>query len=168
MNYNVKRHKLLELLSNQNINVQLEKPGFMALGVSYEEIYSKLNLTDFQLLKLTSELYENKEIGYHNAYDIEGLYAENKGISAFSNKKYLKLYRKGIIEYIKDIIQILIPVLSVIIAFLALTIKIQNVNSENEEHFKDIRNEILLMDKKNEIKLNSIKNNLNNSRKEKQ
>ncbi len=72
INYNLKRHKLLEVLSTQNLNVQLRKEGCLALGISYEEIYSKLNINAFELLIITSELYENKEIGYHNAIILKG------------------------------------------------------------------------------------------------
>jgi hypothetical protein len=153
MNYNIKRHKLLEILTEQNLNVQLDKPGFQILGISYDEIYKKLNITDFQLLELTSELYDNKEIGYHNAYEVEGLYAKNKGIAAYSNKKYLKLYKKSIVENVKDVIQIAIPVLSVIVAIVALTIKIETVNNQNEKRFNDIEKKVNL----NNIKTMNIR-----------
>lgn len=144
MNYNLKRHQLLEILANQNLSVQLKKPGYSVLGISYEEIYKTLNITELDLGLLTAELYDNKEIGYHNNYNVEGLYAENKGITAYSNKKYLKLSRKEKTENIKDIIQIVIPVLSVLMAILTLTLKIENINNENEKRFQKIEHKINL------------------------
>lgn len=142
MNYNLKRHKLLEILAHQNLNVQLEKPSYLTIGVSYEEICKDLDVTELELGFLTAELYDNKEIGYHDAYNVEGLFAENKEITAYSNKKYLKLSRKGKIENIKDIIQIVIPVLSVVVAILALTLRLESINSENEKRFQKIEQKI--------------------------
>ena len=142
MNYNKKRHHLLNILSNQNLNVQLNRDKYIAVGVSYEEILKHLSTTELELGFLTAELYDNQEIGYHNAFEIEGLYAENKGITAFSNKKYLKLSRKEKIDNIKDIIQIIIPVLSIVVAILAITLKIKNINLENDKRFEKIEQKL--------------------------
>ncbi|AIJ37139.1 hypothetical protein K5L04_07085 [Flavobacterium psychrophilum] len=162
INYNLKRHKLLEVLSTQNLNVQLRKEGCLALGISYEEIYSKLNINAFELLIITSELYENKEIGYHNAYNIEGLYSETLGISAFSNGKYKKAHWNEIISKIKDVTQIVIPVLALIIAIITLTTKLENSELKNKKELNQIKASIEKLENKQNIQGLSVNNNRQN------
>ena len=64
MNYNKKRHHLLNILSNQNLNVQLNRDKYIAVGVSYEEILKHLSTTELELGFLTAELYDNQEISF--------------------------------------------------------------------------------------------------------
>ena len=147
MNCTIKKHELLKMLAVHYINVQTKKADSHILGISFDDIHKKLNVNHQELLTLTSELFDNAEIGYHNAHNVEGLYAENKGISAYSNKKYLKKYRKSIIDNIKDITQIIIPILSVIIAILAITLKIENFNQKNQKQIDDLKSKIKIMEK---------------------
>ncbi len=163
MNYTIKKHKLLKILAPHNINVQsglINSP----LGISFEDIHKKLNVTHEQLLTISSELFDLKEIGYHNAHNVEGLYAEEKGISAYSTKKYLKQYRKSIIDNIKDIIQIVIPVISVIIAYLAITLKIETFNKKNEEQINTLEKRLKIIENlktnPSKLKANGRRNNL--------
>ena len=145
MNYNTKKHQLLGLLSKQHAMVQLSKPGFDALGISYNNIYLKLSIIDVELVVLTSELYDNGEIEYYNHFDVEGICTTNKGIAAFSNEKYKKLNSKFLIEKIKDLVQIIIPVLSLIVAIAALTIKLDSINNENKVRFDKIERQLKLI-----------------------
>src|SRR5574343_1232649 len=133
MNLYKKRHKLLELLSKHRNNVELNKAKYNAFGVTFEDIYKSLNCNDDELHIITSELYTSQEIGYHNAYDIIGLFAKEKGLSAFSNKKYLKLWWDNLFNISKNIVQIFIPILSLIIAYVALTTKSSNLQKQSEK-----------------------------------
>jgi hypothetical protein len=162
MNYTIKKHKLLEILAIQNVNVQTGEAKVHVLGISYDEIHKKLNVTHNQLLTLTSELFENKEIGYHNAHNFEGLYAETKGIAAYSTKKYLKLNRKIAIDNIKDIIQIVIPVISLIVAVFAITLKIESFNHKNEERIENLEKRINSIEKSNSSRPTILLNDKNN------
>lgn len=154
MNLDLKRHKLLELLSKQRNNVELDKAEYNALGVSFEKIYKKLNCNEDELKLITSELYTADEIGYHDTYNIIGLFAKDKGLSAFANKKYSRIFWKRIADLTKNAVQIIIPILSLLIAFFALTIKIETLNSETEDKIDKIEKEI------DSLKSQILKNNL--------
>ena len=125
MNSNLLRHQILEILTKQYI---IAENSSEPLGVSFTVIESELKCTNVFLRQSISELYDNKEIGYHDAYDIIGVHATEKGVASFSNKKYWRIDRLTKVNFIKDCIQIIIPVLSLIVAVLAITMKIDNAN----------------------------------------
>lgn len=166
MNYNLKRHKLLEILATQNINKNLNVEGYNVLGVSFDSICKKLNVDEFELKKITSELYQQKEIGYHNTYDTVGLYADHFGITAYSNKKYLKLNNKYIIENLKNIVQVVIPILSLIVAFMAIYTKINTINERTEKELQQIKKEIQIIKKSKKENLTQTKLNIINNKKQ--
>ena len=147
MNLYKKRHKLLELLSKHRNNVELNKAKYNALGVSFEEIYKELKCNDDELHVITSELYTSDEIGYHDAYNIIGLFAKDKGLSAFSNRKYIKLWWDNLFNISKNIVQIFIPILSLIIAYVALTSKSNQFQKKSEKELQEVR-ELLLKQQK--------------------
>ncbi|MDK2773326.1 MAG: hypothetical protein KYX68_14065 [Flavobacterium sp.] len=147
MNLYKKRHKLLELLSKHRNNVELNKAKYNALGVSFEEIYKELKCNDDELHVITSELYTSDEIGYHDAYNIIGLFAKDKGLSAFSNRKYIKLWWDNLFNISKNIVQIFIPILSLIIAYVALTTKSNQIQKKSEKELQEVK-ELLLKQQK--------------------
>jgi hypothetical protein len=147
MNLYKKRHKLLELLSKHRNNVELNKAKYNALGVSFEDIYNELKCNDDELHIITSELYTSEEIGYHDAYDIVGLFAKDKGLSAFSNRKYIKLWWDNLFNISKNIVQIFIPVFSLIIAYVALTSKSNQYQKKSEKELQEVK-ELLLKQQK--------------------
>ncbi|GAA4276000.1 hypothetical protein [Aquimarina mytili] len=122
----------------------------------------------FELEKISSELYQNKEIGYYD-YDFKGLYIEEKGVASYSNKKYYSLFINWITDSIKLGVQIFIPVLSLLIAYMALSLKLKNTNIENERRIIHLENKLKYFEKQvkeldarleasqNPIKLNSIR-----------
>ena len=142
MNKNLQRHKLLEILSLQYINSDIDPD--LNIHVSCKEIYSKLKISEFDLYMIIKELTSNEEIDYYfwNDEDKKGLYAKPNGVTAFTNNKYVRLRNKQLKENIKDIVQIFIPVISLIIAFIALTIKFNNNKVENDQQFQLIKNDI--------------------------
>jgi len=138
MNLNLKRHKLLGLLSDQRIGVELEKEGYNVLGVTFVVILKHLDCNKDELQLITSELYTSDEIGYHDVGNGSGLFAKDNGLTSFSNEKYVKLNNKIIKNNIKDFVQIIIPILSLIVAILAISIKINSLNSRTEKEIKAI------------------------------
>ena len=147
MNLYKKRHKLLEILSKHRKNVELNKSKYNYLGVSFDDIYNELKCNDEELHLITSELYTSEEIGYHDAYNIVGLFAKDKGLSAFSNKKYIKLWWENLFNISKNIVQIFIPVFSLIIAYVALTAKSNQLQKQSEKELQEVKELILKQQK---------------------
>ena len=130
MNYNIKRHQLLSLLSHQKTLSELsdvdfsDNPNSFEIQLSCVNILEKLKINSYELNILIKELIENKEIDYYYWIDEDkrGLFATSKGISSFANKNYLKIKKKNKTYNIKDIVQILIPVLSLMATILVIYI----------------------------------------------
>jgi len=91
MNRNLKRHEILRILSEQYIKVELEKEGYNVLGVPYKTLEKELDCNDIELRLILSELFNSKEIKYHDAYNVIGVFALEKGLESYSNDKYLKI-----------------------------------------------------------------------------
>jgi hypothetical protein len=161
MNLNLKRHKLVVILSKQRNDLELEKAEYNALGITFEKIFKELNCNEDELKLITSELYTCEEIGYHDASNVVGLFAKDNGLSAFSNKKYQKLYWKRITDLTKNGVQIIIPILSLLIAFVALTIKFESLNKSTENKIENLEKRVSeikseLEKTKKEITLNKV------------
>lgn len=143
MNLELKRHKLLGILSKQRNDLELKKAEYNALGVTFEKIHKELNCNKDELKLITSELYTEDEIGYHDAYDIVGVFAKDKGLSAFANKKYYRIYWKRISDLTKNAVQIIIPILSLLIAFVALTSKIESLNKSTDNKIDNLEKQVI-------------------------
>ena len=165
MNLNKKRHKLLELLSKQRNNVELKKAKYNALGVSFTDLYVELNCNDDELQIITAELYTSDEIGYHDAHNITGLFAKNNGLSAYSNKKYIKLFWENIFNVSKNIVQIFIPVLALIVAILSFTLKFDNLQKQSEKELQEVKSLLLEQQKRIKVLERHIGKNLTEKKK---
>ncbi|RPD93084.1 hypothetical protein EGM88_13620 [Aureibaculum marinum] len=143
MNLELKRHKLLGILSKQRNDLELKKAEYNALGVPFEKIYSELNCNEDELKLITSELYTADEIGYHDAYDIVGIFAKDNGLSSFANKKYSRIYWKRVSDLTKNAVQIIIPILSLLIAFIALSIKIESLNKSTDNKIDNLEKQVI-------------------------
>jgi hypothetical protein len=152
MNIDAKRHKLLEILSKQRNDLDLNKAEYNALGVSFEKIFEVLNCNEDELKLITSELYTSEEIGYHDAYNIVGLFAKDNGATAFSNKKYRKRIIERRKERIKFIVQTAIPILALIVAILSLSLKFDNLKLQSDKEL----NEIITKQKEQDNRLNNL------------
>lgn len=150
---NFKRHKLLEILSKRAISVQLRKINESAVGVSYEKICESLNCDRDELYELSNTLFDEKEVGTHNAHGVNGMYTTSKGITSYTDKKYLRLRNSRLINNAKDIVSIVIPVLSLLIALASIWFKVDTINSKNEKEIREMRKELKLQ----EEKLNNLK-----------
>lgn len=142
MNSNVLRHRLLGILTKQYI---VSEKSNEPLGVSFTDIESELKCTDTFLRQSISELFENKEIGYHDAYDIVGVHATEKGVASFSNKKYWRIYWTNIKDSVKYWFQILVPVLSLLVALIAVTHDLKEYNEETNIQLKEMKSQIELL-----------------------
>lgn len=142
MNNNIKRHRLLNILTEQHVNLELGKTGNNILGVPFEALYRELKCNDSELRRLSSVLLVNQEVGYYDVSDITGLYATEKGIASFTDKKYINENRNRIKSNLKDIVQIIIPILSLAIAFMALTLKIENLTLLNSKELQEAKKQI--------------------------
>lgn len=118
MSNNLKRHKLLKILAEKYIKGSQGKEP--ALGVSWEELTSKMNLTMDELLNISSTLYSEEEVAKHDAHGIKGMYAKMKGVSAYSSKKYKREHERIVFERVKNWIQTIVPVLSLAITLVVV------------------------------------------------
>jgi large-conductance mechanosensitive channel len=131
MNANLMRHKLLGILSKRFAFA--ENKNGETLGISLDNIYKQLKCEEHELRILISELLENKEIGYVDDDIIVGLHVWEKGVAAYSTKKYKYLFWKKLFSSIKLSVNIIIPILSFIISCIALYISIKANNSTNNK-----------------------------------
>ena len=139
MNIDAKRHKLLGILSKQRNDLDLNKAEYNALGVPFERIFKELNCDEDELKLITSELYTSDEIGYHDAYNIVGLFTKDNGATAFANKKYWKRILERRKERIKFFVQTVIPILALIIAILSLSVKFDNLKLQSDKELEKLK-----------------------------
>ncbi|MDN3722749.1 hypothetical protein QRD02_00015 [Aequorivita sp. SDUM287046] len=152
MNIDAKRHKLLGILSKQANDLDLNKAEYNALGVSFERILYELNCNEDELQLITSDLYTSDEIGYHNAYEIVGLFAKEKGMTAFANKKYRERIYERRKEFIKFLVQTIIPILALIVAILSLSLKFENLKLQSDKELQELKDKL----NKQENQLNQL------------
>ena len=161
MNIDTKRHKLLGILTEQRKNVELKKEGYNALGVTFENIYSGIECDKDELHSITSELYTSEEIGYHDAHNIVGLFAKDKGVTAFANNKYNNRVTERRKEKIKFFVQTAIPILALIIAIITLSMKFNNLKMQSDKELQKLESII----KEQEQRIDNLEkhpyNNLN-------
>lgn len=163
MNFNRKRHKVLGLLSKSRIQFDSGKiESDFKLGVSFEELQKELKCDLNTCELIYSTLYYEKEVE-HTDTAVYGLFSTQKGLTSYSEKKYLKENEKLIVNYLRNFVQIVIPILSLIVAILALTLKLDNVKEETDrkiEHLKktiDEQEKILQEIRRDQISPNSKK-----------
>jgi hypothetical protein len=151
MNRNLKKHNLLKLLSEQSN--KFDNKTSLEYSVSCDLIYSKLNIDKSNLYYLISELTSSKEIDYFfwNDEDKKGLFATPEGVSSYSKNKYKNIFYSNLKNNLKDFVQIVIPILSLIIAYLAIQLKISEVNNYNQKQIDTLRKEIKIL-KANNLK----------------
>ncbi|MCD8448025.1 hypothetical protein [Tenacibaculum finnmarkense] len=156
MNIDTKRHKLLGILTEQRKNVELKKEGYNTLGIAFEKIYKELECDDDELHSITSDLYTSEEIGYHDAYNVVGLFAKDKGLTAFSNKKYHNRVIECRKEKAKFFVQTVIPILALIVAILSLSIKFDNLKMQSDKELQKLEDKLL----KQKIQIDNMETNL--------
>ena len=158
MNIDTKRHKLLGILTKQRKYLELKKAEYNALGVSYEKIYKELKCNEDELHSITSDLYTSEEIGYHDAYNIVGLFAKDKGLTAFSNKKYHNRVIERRKEIVKFFVQTVIPILALVVAILSLSLKFDNLKMQSDKELQKLEDKLL----KQKMRIDSMEINQKN------
>ena len=156
MNIDTKRHKLLGILTKQRKDLELEKSEYNALGVPFDKIYSELDCDDDELHSITSDLYTSDEIGYHDAYNVVGLFAKDKGLTAFSNKKYHNRVIERRKEKVKFFVQTVIPILALVIAILSLSLKFDNLKMQSDKELQKLEDKLV----KQKMRIDSMEINL--------
>lgn len=131
MNKNLKRHKLLGLLSSQYVKVKSKHESI--LGVDFETLEQSLKCTREQLIELSSTLITEEEIDYHDAYSVKGLYAKPKGVSSYSIKKYKLENEKITFDRIRNWVQTSIPIISLLITISTIISSEQRITQKQNE-----------------------------------
>ena len=89
MNSNIRRHQLLKILTERY--QKGFQPGEKIIGVSWDELKTKMECTLDKLLEISAPLYEEKEVEDYVAYGIKGLLITTRGISSSTTEFELKL-----------------------------------------------------------------------------
>jgi hypothetical protein len=147
MNVNIERHKLLKILSEHFIDIELGVSEDNILGIDFKKLYILLKC-DYKKLKIiSSELYTYDEIGFYDNKELNtvGLYIKPNGITAYSNKKYKNIFYSRVKNILKDFVQIVIPILSLIVAYFAIQLKISEVNNYNQKQIDTLQKEIKIL-----------------------
>lgn len=161
INLNTKRHKILKILSDSFIKFESGQNDIDdKFGVSFVLLMQKLNCNREQLEEVIGLLYLNEEVKYTDI-NFEGLTLTLKGFTSFSDKKYIVLNEKNIINSLKNFVQIVIPVLSLVIAFLALTFKLDKLNTKTNNEIKKINEKLVEQNNRLKIIEKSNENNKN-------
>jgi len=158
MSNNLKRHKLLKIIADKYIKANQGEE--QALGVSWEDLTSKLNWTMDELLEVSSTLYAEEEVAKHDAHGINGIYAKMKGVSAYSSKKYKREHERIIFDRLKNWVQTVIPILSLIITFTFIIlseVRLQNKNEQIDELTERINKIEHDLIKSNEVRVDTTK-----------
>ena len=121
MKSDLKRHKLLKILSEKTLKFTVDElPAKEAIGVSFDEILKLMKCDKTKLNLIAAELYKNKEIGYHNANSVIGMYCDKNGLSSLSNAKYRARYWKDFWNNLFTISQIIVPILALSVALITV------------------------------------------------
>ncbi|MCG9791219.1 hypothetical protein [Flavobacterium algicola] len=124
---NKKRHQLLGLLAKEYAKGKFYEGNILDVIVMISTIVKNLNITYDEFIIMSEELLSKNEIEYFgndNNFDQPALFIKSDGITAFANKKYLKIDNEQYRENIKFWAQLILPVLSFIIAAIALFLNI--------------------------------------------
>lgn len=140
MAYNKNLHKLLKIMYSYG-----DYPDFgdhATLGsFSHDELKEKLKLSKVDVALLLRNLVDNNEIKKIE----EAIFIISPlGMKAYTTGKYIKAYRKSIVDNVKDIATIIVPVLSLIVAILAISLKF---NGPTKEEFIVLQKKIEKIEK---------------------
>ena len=148
---NLRKHKLLGILSEQYILSEIGETENKAIGLNDDVILEKLKMSKYKYELIKQSLLDSAEVERHNPRYILGLYSTLKGVASFNDKKYTKAFFDDIINILKNIVQIVIPILSLFIAYYAIQLKISEVNNYNQKQIDTLRKEIKIL-KSNKLK----------------
>jgi hypothetical protein len=151
MMMNLRKHKLLGILSKQYILSEIGESENGEIGLNNDIIIKGLKMSKYKYELIKQSLLDSGEVERHNPKYILGLYSTLKGVASFNDKKYTKAFFDDIINILKNIVQIVIPILSLFIAYYAIKLKISEVNNYNQKQIDTLRKEIKIL-KSNKLK----------------
>jgi len=146
MKYNRTRHRVLGFLAKK-FNEDLSSKRADDSGLNFSEIDNLLRKKKNQRTLIVSELFKEKEIEYFRLNQVEGyMINPTLGLSAYSEKKYLKRNHEIIINWLKNLVQIIIPIATV--AILALGLRIKNTDKAINKKFDVMNQKIINLEEK--------------------
>jgi len=163
MNSNLKRHQLLKILADKRIK-GIQPGSKPIIGVSWDELTSKLKCSLDEILEISAPLFDEKEIDKFDAYDILGAYATTKGVSSYNTKKYLKETTKQRFETAKNWVQTIIPLLSLLITFYALIVSETRMRAKDNElnkiktKLEQLEKEVIDIEERTRLAIDSVDN----------
>ena len=157
MRINKQRHILLKLLSEQYIEADLKELNIV--GVYNDVILKNLKCTEERLRLIASLLYELDEITYYQPREEKGICITEKGLSAYSTKKYLLEDERIIFDRIKNWVQTTIPVMSLIITII-IYCNSESKLADTKKELQIVKDKLELIEKnETRIQLNSKNQN---------
>lgn len=156
MRLDLKRHKLLKILSVNRIKFEAGKLQGGVLGTSFDELSQKMRCDILKFNVIASELYDNNEIRHYNQHSINGVYCENNGITSFSNGKYKARFWQDIWNNLLSISQIIVPIMALLVALIAVLDSRQS--REHTEEILQLRKELYKLQETQEYQSKLIYN----------
>jgi len=157
MKHDLKRHRLLKMLSIKTLKFNSgELAQNEAMGISFGEIMAKMKCDKLELNLIAAELYLNKEIGYHDALDVTGMYCDEKGLTAFSNNKYKARYWKDFWNNLLTVSQVIVPIMALAVAL--VTVLDSRRSREHTEEILLLRKELNTQQELLNTQTNKIQN----------
>jgi len=145
MMMNLRKHKLLAILSKQYILSEIGESENGEIGLNDDIIIKELKMSKYKYQLIKQSLLDSEEVKRHNPKYILGLHATLKGVASFNDKKYTKAFFDDLINILKNFVQIVIPILSLLIAYYAIQLKISEVNNHNQKQIDTLRKEIKIL-----------------------
>ncbi|MFV1449869.1 hypothetical protein VBZ51_12010 [Maribacter sp. HS] len=154
MRFNLTRHKLLGKLAEKYVDKDMFRVDQAdVIGLNIDEIDLVLGKQKKYRNLILSELAHSKEIHSFNLSNNGFFITPSEGLSAFSEKKYIRKNNDIFINFIKTLFEILIPVLALTVAVLTL---LWNQNPEVKDYSKEIENNANSL-RRIELQLKTIK-----------
>ncbi|WP_055093923.1 hypothetical protein [Flavobacterium aquidurense] len=140
MAHNKNLHKLLNIFYS-NGDYPDHGDDVIFGSFSHDELKDLLKLPKLEVALLLRNLVDNNEL---EKVEVDTFIISHLGMKAFVTGKYIKLYRKAIIDNLKDIASIIVPILSLTVAILAISIKL---NSPSKEDFEVLQKKVEKLEK---------------------
>ena len=90
-----------------------------------------------------------------------GLFAKDKGVTAFSNKKYHNRVIERRKERVKFFVQTIVPILALVVAILSLSLKFDNLKMQSDKELQKLEYKLLKQKKRIDSMETSLKTHLN-------
>ena len=146
-NINYKKHKLLKCLTKHYILYWQKSVGLEKDYLTFTELRKKLkwNLTQLEIIYIGLEKEGELEQKVDNINNY--LKIKEKGITSYTDNKYIDRFWKGAFSYSKDLAGIVIPLLSLVIAYKAIAYKVESHSQSQEKSLISIEKKLKQIEK---------------------